>query len=593
MVYDSRRAVSFDPDAPYLRATYVQSLTCDVLIIGGGGAALFAAIHASDSAPDLDIVLASKGLFGKSGCTRMVQGGYNVVLHEDDSVDKHYDDTIRGGNLINNQELAWTLVTQAPERVFEMENSFGCTFDRNADGTIHQRALAGQSFNRTIHCGDLTGIEIISRLSEQVLVRDIELLNEVRGIDLLLDASGRTVAGALLLDHHSGEFITAHATAVLLATGGAAPLYRITAASLEKSGDGLAMAYRAGAEFVDMEMMQFHPTGLIVDGSLLNGTVLEEGLRGAGGHLLNANHERYMERYDPEKLERSTRDRVSRSGMMEIRAGRGTASEGIYLDVRHLGKEFLLKSSPGMYARCQTVGTDMATDLIEVTPTAHFQMGGILINTDCRTTVDGLFAAGEDAGGVHGANRLGGNGVAESMVFGAIAGESIARHAREGTRAPFDKDRLGSARARLEGSGEITGQPFKLKNRLRALAWDYLGILRDADGLARAADELDSIEGELGALAMPARRGANPDLQERLDAENLIDVACLIGTAASAREESRGSHFREDVPESDDRFLVNFVQRRTADGKPNTEPRPVDFTRRTPEALRGETLIPA
>ena len=490
----------------------MQSLTCDILIIGGGGAALFAAIHAHDAAPDFDVVVASKGLFGKSGCTRMVQGGYNVVLHPDDSFDKHYDDTLRGGSLINNQELAWTLVTQAPERVFEMENSFGCTFDRNADGSIHQRALAGQSFDRTIHRGDLTGIEIISRLSEQVLVRDIEMLDEVRGVELLFDDSGENVVGALLFDQHSGELIAAHSSAVLLATGAAAPLYRITPASLEKSGDGLAMAYRAGAEFVDMEMMQFHPTGLIVNGSLLNGTVLEEGLRGAGGHLLNADHERYMERYDPDKMERSTRDRVSRSGMMEIRAGRGTASQGVYLDVRHLGKEFLLKSSPGMYERCLSVGTDMATDLIEVTPTAHFQMGGIRIDSECRTTLSGLFAAGEDAGGVHGANRLGGNGVAESMVFGAIAGESVTRHARETGRIPIDTERLNAACARFDGAGEITGTPFRLKNRLRALAWDYLGILRNADGLARVSAELNAIDGELRALPMPGQRGGNPDL---------------------------------------------------------------------------------
>ena len=570
----------------------MQSLSCDILIVGGGGAALFAAIHARDAAPDLDIVVASKGLFGKSGCTRMVQGGYNVVLHPEDSFDKHYDDTLRGGSLINNQELAWTLVTQAPERVFEMENSFGCTFDRNADGTIHQRALAGQSFDRTIHRGDLTGIEIISRLSEQVLVRDIEMLNEVRGIELLFDSSGKTVVGALLLDQHSGDLVAVESSAVLLATGGAAPLYRITPASLEKSGDGLAMAYRAGAEFVDMEMMQFHPTGLIVDGSLLNGTVLEEGLRGAGGHLLNADHERYMERYDPEKMERSTRDRVSRSGMMEIRAGRGTASQGVYLDVRHLGKDFLLKSSPGMYERCLSVGTDMATDLIEVTPTAHFQMGGVRIESDCRTSLSGLFAAGEDAGGVHGANRLGGNGVAESMVFGAIAGESIARHAKETGRVAIDSERLSAACARFEGAGEITGTPFQLKNRLRALAWDDLGILRNADGLARTATGLNTIEEELNALPMPRQRGGNPDLQERLDAENLLDVARLIGAAAILREESRGSHFREDFPDTDDRFLINFIQRRDPDGTLKSESRPVEFSRRALETLRGETLIP-
>ncbi|MCZ7598768.1 MAG: FAD-binding protein [Gammaproteobacteria bacterium] len=350
-------------------------LTCDVLIIGGGGAALYAALRAHDRDPNLKIVLASKGLFGKSGCTRMVQGGYNVVLDERDSFDDHLDDTLRGGAMINNQELARLLVTEAPERIFELENRFGCYFDRNEDGTIHQRALAGQSFNRTVHRADLTGIELMSRLSEQVLVRDITVLNEVRGLDLLKDSQGRSVCGALLFDLYQGNFIEVNARCTLLATGGAAPLYKITAASLEKSGDGMAMAWRAGAEFVDMEMMQFHPTGLIAGDSVMTGTVLEEGLRGAGGHLLNNDGERYMQRYDPAKMERSTRDRVSRSGFMEIRSGRGTPQQGVLLDVRHLGKDFLLKSSPGMYRRCLSVGYDMATEPIQVTPTAHFQMG--------------------------------------------------------------------------------------------------------------------------------------------------------------------------------------------------------------------------
>ena len=373
--------------------------SCDILILGGGGAALYAALKARAADPKLKVVVASKGLYGKSGCTRMVQGGYNVVLHPDDSFDKHYDDTLRGGGMLNDQELAWTLVTQAPERIIELENRFGCYFDRNADGTIHQRALAGQSFNRTVHRADLTGIELMSRLSEQVLVSDVEVLSEVRGVDLLMDDARERVCGALLLDTHRGTLIAMAARAVLLATGGAAPLYRLTPASLEKSGDGLAMGYRAGAEFVDMEMMQFHPTGLIAGDSVMTGTVLEEGLRGAGGHLLNALGERFMSRYDPAKMERSTRDRVSRSSFMEIRAGRGTPQGGVFLDVRHLGKEFLLKSSPGMYKRCLSVGYDMATDPIQVTPTAHFQMGGLRIDTECRTSLPGLYAAGEDAGG--------------------------------------------------------------------------------------------------------------------------------------------------------------------------------------------------
>jgi succinate dehydrogenase / fumarate reductase flavoprotein subunit/fumarate reductase flavoprotein subunit len=563
--------------------------SCDILILGGGGAALYAALKARAAGPGLEIVVASKGLYGKSGCTRMVQGGYNVVLHPDDSFDKHYDDTLRGGGMINDQELAWTLVTQAPDRIIELENRFGCYFDRNADGTIHQRALAGQSFHRTVHRGDLTGIELMSRLSEQVLVSGVEVLNEVRGVDLLMDDARERVCGALLLDTHRGKLIAMAARAVLLATGGAAPLYRITPASLEKSGDGLAMGYRAGAEFVDMEMMQFHPTGLIAGDSVVTGTVLEEGLRGAGGHLLNVLGERFMSRYDPAKMERSTRDRVSRSSFMELRAGRGTPQGGVFLDVRHLGKEFLLKSSPGMYKRCLSVGYDMATDPIQVTPTAHFQMGGMRIDTECRTSLPGLYAAGEDAGGVHGANRLGGNGVAESIVFGAVAGAAIARHLGEARRpSAAEAKRLA---ARLE-SRAGTDNPFKLRKRLGVVAWDQLGIIRSAAALAEAERELDCVEDALGGVGIPAERAGNAALHERMNIENLIAVARMIRLSAALREESRGSHYREDFPQASPGGLYNTYLRRGADGAIAAERRPVRFTRRRPEQLQGDTVIP-
>ena len=570
----------------------MEHSACDVLILGGGGAALYAALKAHAANPRVSIVVASKGLFGKSGCTRMVQGGYNVVLHPDDSFDKHYDDTLRGGGMINDQELAWTLVTQAPARIVELENRFGCYFDRNPDGTIHQRALAGQSFNRTVHRGDLTGIELMSRLSEQVLVHDIAVMNEVRGIDLLFDAHRERVCGALLLDANAGTLVAMGARVVLLATGGAAPLYRITPASLEKSGDGLAMGFRAGAEFVDMEMMQFHPTGLIAGDSVMTGTVLEEGLRGAGGHLLNALGERFMARYDAAKMERSTRDRVSRSSFMELRAGRGTPQGGVFLDVRHLGKEFLLKSSPGMYKRCLSVGYDMAKEPVQVTPTAHFQMGGMKIDGRCRTSIPGLFAAGEDAGGVHGANRLGGNGVAESMVFGALAGDSMI-------------DDLGPAPDRgelLAQAGECAARyaarlgernVFALRRDLGSIAWDHLGIIRSAQSLATAAQALDRIEGELTQVAVPDDRAGNAAFQERLNVENLITVARLIQTAASLRDESRGSHYREDFPDTRSDGLYNIVLTSENDGGIAAARRPVSFTRRRPDQLRGDTVIPS
>ncbi|MGC1817473.1 MAG: FAD-binding protein [Casimicrobiaceae bacterium] len=569
----------------------MQRDACDILILGGGGAALYAAIRARDADPALRIVVASKGLAGKSGCTRMVQGGYNVVLHQDDSFDKHYDDTLRGGGLINNQELAWTLVTQAPDRIIELENRFGCYFDRNADGSIHQRALAGQSFNRTVHRGDLTGIELMSRLSEQLLVRDIDVLNEVRGVDLLFDAHRERVCGAVLLDAHRGTLTAMAARAVLVATGGAAPLYRITPASLEKSGDGLAIGYRAGAEFVDMEMMQFHPTGLIAGDSVMTGVVLEEGLRGAGGHLLNANGERFMARYDPAKMERSTRDRVARSSFMEVRAGRGTPRGGVFLDVRHLGKEFLLKSSPGMYKRCLSIGCDMALEPIEVTPTTHFQMGGMRIDTECRTSVPGLYAAGEDAGGVHGANRLGGNGVAESIVFGGIAGNAMARHvAGHAAVAPSDReaDRIAS---RLEARGG-DGDPFRLRRELGSVAWDRIGIIRSADSLASAARELDGIVDQLDGAGIDPDRAGNARFQERLNLENLVIVARMIQASALVREESRGSHYREDFPETSPQGLYNIYVSRAADGSMACSRRPVEFTRRRPEDLAGDTVIP-
>jgi len=571
----------------------MERKTCDILIIGGGGAAVYAALHAHDADPSLDIVVASKGLAGKSGCTRMVQGGYNVVLHPDDSFDKHYQDTLRGGALINNQELAWLLVTQAPERIYELENRYGCYFDRHPDGSIHQRALAGQSFNRTVHRGDLTGIELMNRLLEQLLIRkSITVLHETRGVDLLLDRGGKRVCGAVLLDYQSGELIAVEAKAVLLATGGAAPLYKLTAASLEKSGDGLAMAYRAGAEFVDMEMMQFHPTGLIAGKSVMTGSVLEEGLRGAGGHLLNAEGERYMQRYDPGKMERSTRDRVSRSGFLEIRAGRGSELGGVYLDVRHLGKDFLLKSSPGMYKRCLSVGYDMARDLIQVTPTAHFQMGGVRIDTQCRSSLEGLYAAGEDAGGVHGANRLGGNGVAESMVFGAIAGDALAAYAAGADRARYDPARLAAIAARFAQATSGKANPFELRAQLGEVAWEHLGIIRSADSLRTAQAELDRIGHELEQVPMPSRLAGNAVLHERMNVGNLIDVARLIHAAAGERKESRGSHYREDYPESSDDFLVNIILQRQADGSLRRAVEPVAFSRLHPRDLQGDTVIP-
>ncbi|MEO6986927.1 MAG: FAD-binding protein, partial [Paralcaligenes sp.] len=273
----------------------VKRIQTDILILGSGGAGLFAALHAHTANPALSITVAVKGLLGKCGCTRMVQGGYNVALAEGDSVERHFMDTIEGGKWLSNQDLAWTLVTTGVERVHELENELGCFFDRNPDGTVHQKAFAGQTFDRTVHKGDLTGIEIINRLSEQVWARGIGRLEEHRAVDLIKTADGTALAGVLMINMHSGEFVFVQARAVLLATGGGPTMYKFHTPSGDKSCDGLAMALRAGLPLRDMEMVQFHPTGLLAGTETrMTGTVLEEGLRGAGGYLLDGAKKRFM-----------------------------------------------------------------------------------------------------------------------------------------------------------------------------------------------------------------------------------------------------------------------------------------------------------
>src|SRR5580765_5761593 len=423
------------------------ALTTDILILGTGGAGLMAALHAFWRDPSLDITLVSKGMLGKSGCTRMVQGGYNAVLNPSDSVQAHFQDTVRGGAFLNDQDLAWTLVEDAPRIVKELENKIGCLFDRAPDGKIHQKAFAGQTFDRTVHVGDLTGIEIMSRLRDQIFAAGLRCLENTRGLELLTSVDGTTVVGAVLLDIQTGEFVPVQSKAVILATGAGPLMYQRAACAQEKAMDGIAMAYRVGANLMDMEMVQFHPTGLVVPGSRLNGALLEEGLRGAGAHLFNGQGERYMQRYDPERQERSTRDRVSRASYMEIMAGRGTENAAVWIDVSHLGAEFVENNFAGMRDRCLRIGFDLARERVEVCPTAHFNMGGIRINRDGFTNLAGLFAAGEDSSGVHGANRLGGNGVAESTVFGARVGEATAVWAKNHELPDLAAEQTNAAQA--------------------------------------------------------------------------------------------------------------------------------------------------
>lgn len=568
----------------------MHTVKTDILILGSGGAGLFAALHAHKAAPQLEITVAVKGLLGKCGCTRMVQGGYNVALAAGDSVERHFKDTIEGGKWLPHQELAWTLVSGAVERVRELENELGCFFDRNPDGTLHQKAFAGQSFDRTVHKGDLTGIEIINRLAEQVWARGIRRLEEHRAVELVKSRDGRALSGVLMIDMRSGEFVFVQARAVLLATGGGPTMYKYHTPSGDKSCDGMAMALRAGLTLRDMEMVQFHPTGLLAGShTRMTGTVLEEGLRGAGGHLLNGAGERFMERYDP-RAERATRDVVSRAIFMEMREGRTTPNGGVYLKMSHLGPQNVRRQFKGMVERCADCGFDLAGGLVEVVPTAHYMMGGVVFAPDCTTELPGLFAAGEDTGGVHGANRLGGNGVANSTVFGGIAGDSMA--AWVPTRGEWHEPDTAAIDAAIARCRSPLGKPPAdipaIREALFEVMWNDAGILRDAQGLRRARDALDELSHRLSQAGVPGNDLAyNLTWHDWLNLESLLLVSKAIVTAALARENSRGAHYREDFPQAGDLNASYYTCVRLQDGVLGTTTRPVEFTRVRP----GETLL--
>ncbi len=559
----------------------VDRVETDVLILGAGGAGLCAALHAADRSPNLSVTVVVKGLLGRAGCTRMVQGGYNAVLTEPDSLDAHFLDTLAGGGWINDQELVWTLVVEAPRRVLELESRYGCLFDRTAEGRIHQKPFAGQSHDRTIHKGDLTGIEIMNRLSEQALGREnVRALEECRAVELLLDGEGRC-DGALVLDIRTGRFVVVTARATLLAMGGGPTMYKVVACSADKAADGIALGYRAGLPLRDMEMIQFHPTGLVIPDSLMTGALLEEGLRGAGGHLRNGRGERFMERYDAARMERSTRDLVARASFLEVVEGRGTPNGGVWIDVSHLGAEVVERNFRGMVRRCRDFGRDLARGPVEVGPTTHFMMGGVVVDTACGTAIEGLFAAGEDTGGVHGANRLGGNGVAESTVFGGIAGDVMADFVA-GRATPGAGDAgVADVVARITAPlGRRGGDLYGLQRELRELMWERAGLVRDGAGLRAAAAAAERLAAELSRIGVPGGAAFNLAWQDWINLTSQTTVAGLIAASALARTESRGAHYRSDFPAPSTAPLHTVrVQSRAGEAAVWTEP--VALTRAT------------
>ena len=568
---------------------FEQSKT-DVLILGAGGAGLFAALHASNLGPDLNITIAVKGLLGKCGCTRMVQGGYNAAMANEDSIERHFMDTIEGGKWLNNQDLAWTLVNEAPRRIRELENELGCFFDRNPDGSLHQKAFAGQTFDRTVHKGDLTGIEIINRLAEQVWSRGINRLEDHRAVEFIKSKDGSGLAGVLMVDMRTGKFRLVQAKAVLLATGGGPTMYTYHTPSGDKSCDGMAMSLRAGIPLRDMEMVQFHPTGLVAGpGTRITGTIIEEGLRGYGGYLLGGDKERFMHKYDA-KVERATRDIVSRGMFSEMRNGNVGPNGGLFITMKHLDPKEVRSRFKGMVDRCRECGFDLVSGDVEVVPTAHYMMGGVEFQSDCSTELPGLFAAGEDTGGVHGANRLGGNGVANSTVFGGIAGDAIAKWVPK--KGVFREPDLDAAKAAISAAlypFQIEGGHMPdIRKKLYEVMWEDAGILRDAESLARARVAVDELHSELMRTGVADEsRAYNLSWHDWLNLESQIIISKAVIEAAVVRKDSRGAHFREDFPEIHDLENSRFTKASLDNGKITITSELVEFTRVRP----GETLI--
>lgn len=570
---------------------HITRRSTDILVLGAGGAGLLAALHAKAGNPALEVTIAVKGLLGKCGCTRMVQGGYNVAIAEGDSAERHFMDTLDGGKWLNDQDLAWTLVVGAQRRIRELENRWGCFFDRNADGTIHQKAFAGQTFDRTVHKGDLTGIEIVNRLAEQVWARGIQRLEEHRAVALIPSADGARLSGVLLIDMRSGGLVFVQAKAVMLGTGGGPTMYKYHTPSGDKSCDGMAMALRAGLPLRDMEMVQFHPTGVLAGpGTRMTGTIIEEGLRGAGGYLLGGDGKRFMAKYD-KRAERATRDIVSRSMQREILAGNVNDAGGLWIEMGHLGPDRVRREFKGMVERCTDMGFDLAADRVPVVPTAHYMMGGVVFRPDGSTALPGLFAAGEDTGGVHGANRLGGNGVANSTVFGGIAGDTMAAWVpREGALVAPDATALDAAIAVLEAPFARPARNLSpLRDALQEMMWDKAGILRDAAGLTEATSALYALEAELDASGVDgANRAFNLTWHDWLNLKSLLLVSRAIVVASQAREESRGAHWREDFPQTNDEAAgLAATSVRLEDDHMVLEWQKVAFTRLKP----GESLL--
>jgi succinate dehydrogenase / fumarate reductase flavoprotein subunit/fumarate reductase flavoprotein subunit len=540
-----------------------ETIAADVVIVGSGAAGLMAVRHARLADARLRIILVSKGLPARSGCSVMAMG-YNAALGEDDDPATHFADLVRGGAFLSDQALAWALAKDAPEVIAELADELGCAFDRTSDGRIRVGPFPGQSRDRKVTHSHLTGLEIVSRLRDDLARTQPLVLADTRALELLVDDGG--VAGLLALDIRRGAPLLLEAPVVVLAAGGsAAASYRVATPAREKSGDGLALALRAGLALRDMEMVQFLSVGLAAGRSKLTGALLEEALRFAGAELRNADGERFMTRYDA-RGERAPRDVVAAACYAEIADGRGTPERGVWLDCRPVGRAELDHRFADLVDRALLVGVDLASAPVGISPAAHIGIGGIVIDADCRTGLPGLLAAGEDAGGVHGASWAAGNGIAESTVFGRRAGRSAAAIARDRRARPADPSAAAAALRRaaapLSRSTQQLAGPLAVE--LGSILWERVGLRREGTGLAQAAHAIEQLRERAAGAGAPGPREQNVVWQDALDLDSRLLIANAVVASATMRTETRGAHLRSDHPVRDDATWLRSVTVRDA-----------------------------
>jgi succinate dehydrogenase / fumarate reductase flavoprotein subunit len=554
----------------------IETYELDVLIVGAGGAGLRAGIEAAKEGVKVGVVC--KSLLGKAH-TVMAEGGIAAALGNTDPQDnwkEHFRDTMYGGKFLNDWRFALKHAQLAPECVKELEE-WGALFDRTPDGKILQRAFGGHSWRRLAHVGDRTGLEMIRTLQDKLLSFDnVDVFQECSIIHLFKD--GEKIAGALGYWRETGRFVLFKAKAVVLATGGLGKIYKITSNSWEYTGSGYALALLAGAELRDMEFIQFHPTGMVWPPGI-QGILVTEAVRGEGGRLYNAKGERFMQRYDPERLELSTRDLVARAIYTEIKEGRGTEHGGVYLDVSHLPAEVVKKKLPGMYKQfLEFAGVDITKQPMEVAPTMHYTMGGVRVEPDTQMSkVPGLFAVGEVASGLHGANRLGGNSLSDLLVFGKLGGKAAAEYAKTiKTPLVIDKGEIEKVvKEALKPFEEKDGiSPYEIHEELKETMQNFVGIFREEKELKKALEKINELKEKAKRVKVTGNIMFNPAWHLALDLKFMLLCAEAITLCAIERKNSIGAHARIDYPNPPEEKYNHFIWLEDGEMKIRREPTP-------------------